>query len=59
VVVAPPRVYEAGLRWLRTAQSCLALDDRTYICAQCGLVLDHDRHAARNILARGKTLMSG
>jgi putative transposase len=32
----------------------LTLVDRTYICPQCGLIIDRDRNAALNILARGK-----
>jgi putative transposase len=32
----------------------LMLTDRIYCCMQCGLVMDRDRNAAWNILARGK-----
>ncbi len=32
---------------------CLELSDRTFKCSACGLTLDRDVNAARNILARG------
>jgi putative transposase len=36
----------------------LTLAERTYPCGQCGLVLDRDRTASLNILARGKDLLA-
>jgi putative transposase len=46
-----------------TSQSCsecgtqaiekLELEDRTFICTKCGLVLDRDTNAARNIVKKG------
>jgi putative transposase len=36
----------------------LTLADRICACAHCGLVMDRDRRAAWNILARGKTLVA-
>ena len=48
-----------GNRWLPTSKTCsgcghvkakLALSERTYRCARCGLVLDRDINAARNLL---------
>jgi len=53
VVVAVPPAY--------TSQDCSgcgarvtkALSDRTHACPRCGLVLDRDHNAARNILALG------
>jgi len=35
----------------------LTLSDRAYCCPRCSLVLDRDRNAARNILARGRQLV--
>jgi putative transposase len=46
-------------RWYPSSQTCSAcgwrdgertLADRTFVCVQCGLVLDRDLNAARNIL---------
>ena len=58
----------AAVKSASTSQDCsscghrttnLTLDDRTDTCSRCGLVMDRDRTAARNILARGKELMAG
>jgi hypothetical protein len=37
----------------------LALAERTYACAACGLVLDRDVNAARNLAALGRRELSG
>jgi putative transposase len=34
-----------------TAKGKLALSQRTYVCLTCGLVLDRDHNAARNLAA--------
>ena len=52
-------------RWERTTGKCsvcghqqkLALKDRTFCCAGCGLVLDRDHNAAVNIFEAGHRLM--
>jgi putative transposase len=36
----------------------LTLADRTSPCSRCGLVMDRDRNAGRNILARGTAVMA-
>jgi putative transposase len=36
----------------------LTLVDRIYTCVRCGLVLDRDRNAAWNILARGRQMIA-
>jgi putative transposase len=38
--------------------AALTLTDRTYSCPRCGLVIDRDRNAALNILARGRQLVT-
>lgn len=49
-----------------TSQDCsncghrkkLSLSERTYSCACCGLVMDRDRNAAKNILALGRQCLA-
>jgi len=36
-----------------------ALSVRTHVCPRCGLVLDRDENAARNILAAGHAVLAG
>ena len=47
-------------RWFASSKTCsgcdtakakLALSERTYVCMACGLVLDRDENAARNLAA--------
>jgi putative transposase len=35
------------------AENALGLADRTFVCTKCGLVLDRDTNAARNIVKKG------
>lgn len=52
-------------RWERTTGKCsgckheqgLALSERTFCCGNCGLTLDRDQNAARNIVALGHQRM--
>jgi putative transposase len=52
-------------RWERTTQQCsgcghrqkMELKDRTFGCQRCGLALDRDHNAARNILEAGHRLI--
>jgi putative transposase len=37
----------------------LALSERTYVCMMCGLVLDRDVNAARNLAALGGAMIAG
>ena len=37
----------------------LDLSVRTYVCTECGLVLDRDLNAARNLAARGEAMVAG
>ncbi|GAB3688626.1 zinc ribbon domain-containing protein [Nocardiopsis oceani] len=47
-------------RWFASSKTCsgcgavkakLALSERTFVCAECGLVLDRDLNSARNLAA--------
>jgi putative transposase len=55
-------------RWFASSKTCsgcggvrtkLDLPARTYICTECGLVLDRDLNAARNLAARGEAMVAG
>ena len=55
-------------RWFASSKSCsgcgaakakLALSERTYECTSCGLVLDRDVNAARNLAAFGQRELAG
>jgi IS605 OrfB family transposase len=55
-------------RWFPSSKTCsgcgavkakLALSERTYVCTQCGLVLDRDVNAARNLAALGEAMVAG
>ena len=58
----------AADRWFASSKTCsgcgtaktkLALSERTYVCAACGLVLDRDVYAARNLAAYGEQIIAG
>jgi putative transposase len=55
-------------RWFASSKTCsgcgtakakLALSERTYVCQACGLVLDRDENAARNLAEYGKQQLAG
>ena len=55
-------------RWFPSSKTCsgcgavkakLALSERTYVCTQCGLVLDRDVNAARNLAKLGEAIVAG
>lgn len=55
-------------RWFASSKTCsgcgtakakLALSERTYVCQACGLVLDRDVNAARNLAEYGKRQLAG
>jgi putative transposase len=55
-------------RWFASTKTCsgcgavkakLPLSERTYVCASCGLVLDRDVNAARNLAEYGKRQIAG
>jgi putative transposase len=55
-------------RWFPSSKTCsgcgvvkakLPLSERTYACAACGLVLDRDFNAARNLAALGRRELAG
>ena len=55
-------------RWFPSSKTCsgcgavknkLDLSVRTYVCTECGLVLDRDLNAARNLAALGEVMVAG
>jgi len=61
------RLVPAG-RWYPSSKTCsgcgavkakLVLSERTYACTTCGLVLDRDENAARNLAALGEAMVAG
>jgi transposase len=55
-------------RWFASSKKCsgcgaakakLALSERTYACDACGIVLDRDANAARNLAAYGRRQIAG
>jgi len=55
-------------RWFPSSKTCsgcgavktkLDLSVRTYICTECGLVLDRDLNAARNLAVLGEVMVAG
>jgi IS605 OrfB family transposase len=55
-------------RWYPSSKTCsvcgvvktkLRLSERTYVCAECGLVLDRDANAARNLASLVKRVVAG
>jgi putative transposase len=55
-------------RWFPSSKTCsgcgavkakLAPSERTYVCMMCGLVLDRDMNAARNLAALGAAMVAG
>jgi putative transposase len=55
-------------RWFPSSKTCsgcgavkakLALSERTYVAAMCGLVLDRDVNAAKNLAVLGEAMVAG
>ena len=55
-------------RWFPSSKTCsgcgavktkLDLSVRTYVCTECGLVLDRDLNAARNLAVLGEVMVAG
>jgi len=54
-------------RWFASSKICskcgnkkvdLTLEDRTYVCENCGNILDRDYNASKNILAEGLNVLA-
>jgi putative transposase len=55
-------------RWFPSSKTCsgcgavkakLALSERSYVCMACGMVMDRDVNAARNLAALGEAMVAG